>query len=219
MADLDQLRHPDNLNRAWRWIRSNPDATYKSYFRPLYQHFAVAEAALLQDLGERLKRDIYEPEPSCKIFQPKPSGILRPISLLSVEDQITYQAAVNLIAEKLYPRVVRRYSQQVFGHLYAGKTSLWFYRKWSDGYKAFRFAPSWWTRAMLMGAATLCTTYAGKPMQAHSLMHTIAQESHVFRGRLGGLAVDCDALAANESAVQAMGNDKLKVIAAELITQ
>lgn len=137
MADLDQLRHPDNLHRAWRWIRSNPDATYKSYFRPLYQHFAVAEAPLLADLADRLKRDIYEPEPSCKIFQPKPSGILRPISLLTVEDQIVYQAAVNLIAEKLYPRVVRRYFKQVFGHLYAGKTSVWFYRKWSDGYKAF----------------------------------------------------------------------------------
>ncbi|MBU4230815.1 MAG: RNA-directed DNA polymerase [Proteobacteria bacterium] len=140
MADLDQLRHPDNLHRAWRWIRSNPDAAYKSYFRLLYQHFAVAEVALLEDLADRLKRDIYEPEPSCKIFQPKPSGILRPISLLTVEDQIVYQAAVNLIAEKLYPRVVRRYSKQVFGHLYAGKTSIWFYRKWSDGYKAFNEA-------------------------------------------------------------------------------
>lgn len=140
MADLDQLRHPDNLHRAWRWVRSNPDAAYKSYFCPLYQHFAVSEAALLDDLADRLRRDIYEPEPSCKIFQPKPSGILRPISLLSVEDQIVYQAAVNLIAEKLYPRVVRRYSKQVFGHLYAGKTSIWFYRKWSDGYKAFNEA-------------------------------------------------------------------------------
>ena len=140
MPDLDQFRHPDNLQRAWRWIRSNPDATYKSYFRALYQHFAVAEKALLDDLSDRLRRDIYEPEPSCKIFQPKPSGILRPISLLSVEDQIVYQAAVNLIAEKLYPRVVRRYSKQVFGHLYAGKSSIWFYRKWSDGYKAYNDA-------------------------------------------------------------------------------
>lgn len=137
MADLDQLRHPENLHRAWRWIKSNPDAAYKSYFRPLYQHFAVAETALLDDLADRLRRNIYEPEPSCKIFQPKQSGILRPISLLSVEDQIVYQAAVNLIAEKLYPRVVRRYSKQIFGHLYAGKSSIWFYRKWSDGYKAF----------------------------------------------------------------------------------
>ena len=140
MSDLDQLRRPENLQRAWRWIRSNPDAAYKSYFRPLYQRFAIAEDALIDDLSERLRRGIYEPEPACKCFHPKSSGILRPLSLLSVEDQIVYQAAVNLIAEKLQPRVVQRYNKQVFGHLYAGKTATWFYRKWSDGYKAFNEA-------------------------------------------------------------------------------
>ncbi len=140
MAALDQLRHPDNLRLAWRWLRSNPDASYKSYFRPLYQRFAVAEEALLDDLAGRLGRGIYAPEPACKIFFPKASGILRPYSLLSVEDQVVYQAAVNLIAEKLFPRVRQRYFKQVFGHLYAGRTSVWFYRKWSDGYKAFNDA-------------------------------------------------------------------------------
>jgi retron-type reverse transcriptase len=137
MADLDQLRHPDNLRSAWRWLLSNPDATYKSYFRGLYQRYAIAEDTLLQDLADRLRRGIYEPEPACKIFHPKASGILRPYSLLSVEDQIVYQSAVNLIAEKLYPRVVQRYNKQVFGHLYAGKGSTWFYRQWSAGYRAF----------------------------------------------------------------------------------
>lgn len=137
MAALDQLRHPDNLRRAWRWIRSNPDPAFKSYFRPLYQRFAIAEESLLDDLTDRLSRSVYDPEPPCKIFHPKASGILRPYSLLTVEDQIVYQAAVNLIAEKLYPKVVHRYFKQVFGHLYAGKNSTWFYRKWSDGYKAF----------------------------------------------------------------------------------
>ena len=140
MSDLDQLRHPENLRRAWRWLRSNADASYKSYFRPLYQHFAVAEEALLDDLADRLQRGFYEPEPACKLFHPKASGILRPYSLLSVEDQIVYQAAVNLIAEKLFPRICQRYFKKVFGHLYAGKTSTWFYRKWSDGYKAFNEA-------------------------------------------------------------------------------
>lgn len=140
MADLDQLRHPDNLRRAWRWLRSNPDASYKGYFRPLYQRFAIAEDALLNDLGDRLKRGIYAPEPSTKLFHPKASGILRPYTLLSVEDQIVYQAALNLIAERLYPRVVQRYNKTVFGHLYAGKPSTWFYRKWTDGYKAFNQA-------------------------------------------------------------------------------
>src|SRR6185312_6390192 len=86
------------------------------------------------------RRDIYEPETASKLYQPKPSGILRPISLLSMEDRIVYQAATNLIAEKLKPRVVQRYNKQVFGHLYAGTASTWFYRKWSDGYKAFNQA-------------------------------------------------------------------------------
>jgi len=140
MGDLDQLRHPDNLRRAWRWLRSNPDAAYKSYFRSLYQRFAIAEDSLLDDLADRLKRGIYEPEPSTKLFHPKASGILRPYSLLCVEDQIVYQAALNLIAEKLQPRVAKRYNRTVFGHLYAGKTSTWFYRKWTDGYRAFNNA-------------------------------------------------------------------------------
>lgn len=51
MADLDQLRHPDNLRRAWRRIRANPDAAYKSLSRPVYQHFAIAEETLLDDLA------------------------------------------------------------------------------------------------------------------------------------------------------------------------
>ena len=140
MSDLDKLRDPDNLRRAWRWVRSNADATYKSYFRPFYQNYSVAEDALLKDLADRLRRGIYEPEPACKLFHPKASGILRPYSLLSVEDQIVYQAATNLVAEKLLPRVRSRYLKQVFGHLYAGKRSTWFYRKWSNCYRAFNKA-------------------------------------------------------------------------------
>ena len=137
MGDLDQLRAADNLQRAWRWVRSNSDSTYKSYFRHLYGNYAVADAALLSDLAARLKRGVYQPSKACKLFFPKASGILRPYSLLTVEDQIVYQAAVNLIAEKLFRKVKHRYNTQVFGHLYAGKSSTWFYRKWNDGYKAF----------------------------------------------------------------------------------
>ncbi len=105
MADLDQLRAMDNLQRAWRWVRSSSDSTYKSYFRHLYGNYAVADAALLSDLAARLKRGVYQPSKACKLFFPKASGILRPYSLLTVEDQIVYQAAANLIAEKLFPKV------------------------------------------------------------------------------------------------------------------
>ena len=137
MSDVGQIYDRKNLRRAWRWIRSNADATYKSYFRHLYRNYAVCEEALLDDLADRLKRGVYAPTKATKLFFPKPSGILRPYSLLTVEDQIVYQAAINVVAEKLFPRVNHRYNKQVFGHLYAGKTSTWFYRKWNDGYKAF----------------------------------------------------------------------------------
>lgn len=130
----------ENVRRAWRWVLSNPDRAYKKYFREIYAAYAVADDRLLTHLSERLRRGIYEPETACKIYLPKKSGILRPLSLLCVEDQIAYQAAVNVCAEHLYPRVRNRYLQQVFGHLYAGKSSTWFYRKWADGYRAFNRA-------------------------------------------------------------------------------
>jgi hypothetical protein len=140
MSTYDEVAAPENLARAWRWLKSNPDASYKKYCRETYGIFAIAEEALLEDLADRLNRRLYEPSKACKLFFPKPSGILRPYSLLSVEDQVVYQAAVNVIAERLLPRVKHRYMSEVFGHLYAGRSGTWFYRRWSDGYAKFNDA-------------------------------------------------------------------------------
>ncbi len=140
MGLLSDAYDPANLERAWRWIRSNPNSEYKSYFRNAYAQFALADVALLKDLSKRLKSRTYQPSHACKIFYPKRSGILRPYTLLTVEDQIVYQSLVNVIAERLFPRVKARYLTETFGHLYAGKTSTWFYRKWSEGYGAFNKA-------------------------------------------------------------------------------
>lgn len=137
MGQLNKAFETLNLERAWRWIRSNPDSEYKSYFRAEYSQFALADAALIADLRRRLTQRTYQPSHACKIFYPKRSGILRPYTLLTVEDQIVYQALVNIVAERLFPHVKSRYLTEAFGHLYAGKSSIWFYRKWSDGYKAF----------------------------------------------------------------------------------
>jgi hypothetical protein len=140
MRTLEQAFHLDNLGRAWLWVRSNPDQSYKNYFRALYRNYAVADIELLADLRDRLRRNVYEPAAACKVFLPKPSGLLRPITLLTVEDQIVYQALVNVIADRLYPRIKDRYNRQIFGHLLAGKASTWFYGKWQDGYARFNRA-------------------------------------------------------------------------------
>lgn len=140
MDDLTRAWQIENLRRAWGWLRSNPDRTYKGYFRQLYSAYATADEALLTNLRSRLTRGVFVPSDAVKVFFPKPSGVLRPYSLLAIEDQIVYQAMANVVAERLHPHVKSRYNKQVFGHLYAGSSSGWFYRKWSDGYKAFNTA-------------------------------------------------------------------------------
>ncbi|MDQ2711134.1 MAG: RNA-directed DNA polymerase [Acidobacteriota bacterium] len=140
MKTLARAYDRENLERAWRWTRSNSDAAYKGYFRTAYSRYALADSVLLDDLQDRLQRGTYEPAKSCKLYWPKRSGILRPYSLLTVEDQIVYQALVNVVAEQLSRKVQSRYLTETFGHLYGGKSSIWFYRKWSDGYKRFNEA-------------------------------------------------------------------------------
>jgi hypothetical protein len=93
MGTWDEVIKLENLQRAWRWVRRNPDAQFKAYFRELYTLYAIADDALLADLQDRLRRRVYQPKPACKLFLPKPSGILRPYTLLTVEDQIAYQVA------------------------------------------------------------------------------------------------------------------------------
>lgn len=135
MDDLTCAYEIKNIRRAWRWIKSNPDATYKNYCRSLYTSYAIADEDALDDLRDRLKRRIYEPSHATKIYFPKGSGILRPYSILTVEDQIVYQSLINVVAEKLIKRMENKYFKEVFGHLYAGKKSAFFYRKWTSGYK------------------------------------------------------------------------------------
>jgi hypothetical protein len=140
MSDTTLMYDLDNLRRAWRWINTNPDATYKQYCRSLYTAYAVADEVLLADLRKRLREGTYRPSHATKIYFPKSSGILRPYSILTVEDQIVYQAFTNVIADKLLPRIRGRYLKEVFGHLYAGKRSSFFYRQWNKGYAALNEA-------------------------------------------------------------------------------
>lgn len=117
---------------------------------------------------------------------PKRSGVLRPYTLLSVEDQIVYQAFVNLVAEKLFPKVRSRYLVETFGHLYAGKSSIWFYRKWSDGYSKFNEAArEAFNRGLIFSASFDLTAYYD------SLDHRVLKH---FLCKIGGSNAICATL-------------------------
>lgn len=126
-----------NLERAWLWTTTNSDRTYKRYFRDLYRAYALIEEEGLARLRDQLLTSSLQPRHPTKLFFPKESGVQRPITLLTVEDQVTYQALVNPIAERLFRRVGHRYNHITFGHLYAGPNGLFFYRDWRRSYRAF----------------------------------------------------------------------------------
>lgn len=137
MSDLEAVFNLNNLRRAYQWVMSNPDAQYKSYFRDSYDAFAIASDTHLKWIRQEGLKERYQVSHASKLLLPKPSGTLRPITLLTVEDQIVYQACVNLIADTLKRKTRQRYEKRVFAHLYAGKSSPFFYFQWQRSYRKF----------------------------------------------------------------------------------
>jgi hypothetical protein len=126
MSAFNQVYNIRNLERAYRWVLSSPDPWYKNYFRQDYSAYALATALNLRILSRQIKGGRFTPSHASKVYLPKASGVLRPISLLTVNDQIAYQACVNSVAEELQKRTRKRHRVTVFYHLYAGKNSPFF---------------------------------------------------------------------------------------------
>ena len=164
-----------NLKRAWGWVQSNPRPVYKNYFRSSLSRYKIAEDQLLKDLSDRLKRRVYEPAHGCKVSLPKASGGLRLYTLLTVEDQIVYQAAVNVIAERFHPVISPYYYWNVFSHIYAGKESTFFYKEWEKGYQAFNRAARRSFRHGLNFAATFDFTACFDSIDHSVLEHLMVQ--------------------------------------------
>ncbi len=140
MNEYKRMYAKDNLMRAWRWILSNPDYRYKSYFREAYSAYNMAADENIKYLKYRLKNGIYIIGVPSKVYSPKKSGILRPYTLIPVEDQVVYQAYINIIAEALNDKIKYRHYKTVYSNIYAGKRSIWFYKKWDNGYRALNSA-------------------------------------------------------------------------------
>jgi hypothetical protein len=137
MSTFNQVCDIGNVVRAYRWVLSNPDPRYKNYFRQGYAAYALATALNLRILRRQIKSGRFAPSHASKIYLPKASGVLRPISLLTINDQVAYQACVNVIAEELHKRTKKRRHVTVFYHLYAGRKSPFFYLRWESSYAAY----------------------------------------------------------------------------------
>lgn len=138
MYTISDVYKQENLVLSYQRLVTNPESTYKDFFRDTYSTYAMALDKNICFLRSKVKAG-YLPATSIRTFMPKANGLSRMYTLLTIEDQIVYQAYANVIAEALFniSQIRNRYKKSVFGNLYAGKGSIFFYQKWQDSYKAY----------------------------------------------------------------------------------
>lgn len=128
----------DNLQLAWRRITTGTNVEHKRFFRGIYEAYESGLKENLRYLHERLKGD-WEPSPPTRIYTPKPSGLLRPLTLLSVEDQIVFQAIANQFAKRLRKRRKAVERKQVYSNcLSPDPHSIHFFQDWHETYPLLR---------------------------------------------------------------------------------
>ena len=136
MITINNIRSRKNLMMAYTRLLTNPEAVYKNYFRNIYATYGMSIDDNLKNLSKKIKSG-YVSEQSYKVYIPKTNGLNRMFTVMSIEDQIVYQAYANKLADQMLDKIKNRYKKCVFGNMYAGKDSDFFFQKWDDAYKAY----------------------------------------------------------------------------------
>jgi retron-type reverse transcriptase len=125
-----------NFLLAWRRINTGSNVSYKRFFRDAYLAYEISLEANLDSLSRRINGGAYEPQPPDRIFIPKPSGFQRPISLLTIEDQIVWQAIANILELKWKARRAEVERKVVFSNHHSPNATF-FFEPWKHSYRGF----------------------------------------------------------------------------------
>jgi retron-type reverse transcriptase len=136
--NFEKLVSKKNLLLAWRRITSSHDARYKAFFRHILEAYELSFEQNILDLRQRLKNGEYLAQNPIRFYVPKPSGLQRPLTLLSVEDQIVLQALANLFAEKVRDKRTKLAGKYVYSNKLCRKNSQFFLEKWQLGYSQLK---------------------------------------------------------------------------------
>lgn len=72
-----------------------------------------------------------------KFYLPKASGTTRPITLLTIQDSILYQAFGNVIGRAVRPVLRPAYNKTTFSNQLNDSSSIYFFKPWKDSYKSY----------------------------------------------------------------------------------
>jgi len=127
-----------NLDLAWSRITTANNLQNKQMFRHLYSAYEPGRKANLQLLHEKLKGG-WRPTSPIRMYLPKPSGLLRPLTLLALDDQIVLQAIANQVAKQMYKRRRAVENRLAFSSCLNSKPdSIFFLQGWQRTYHDFK---------------------------------------------------------------------------------
>lgn len=127
-------RSLNNIRLAWIRTLSGENTDYRNLQRVEIDSFGWAENDNLIHLQREFSDNTYSPSTATKIYIPKSSGLLRPITVLRIRDTIIYQAITNVIAEKARRRLSKYYYKTVFSNILTSTPAYpYFYWKWKHG--------------------------------------------------------------------------------------
>jgi len=129
-----------NFSLAFTRVTRGANQEYKAFYRHLFPSYRAALDESLRDLITDIRRGRYHPQRPTIIYQPKTTGVLRPLGLLSLRDQIVYQSIVNVIADRFSRDQQSHALKRCFGAIYAGAGKPFFYRSWRVCYRAYNTA-------------------------------------------------------------------------------
>ena len=127
----------DNFLLAWKRLNTGTNFYYKKFFREVFLAYEISHETSIENLINRLKCNTFEPSNPDRIFIPKPSGLQRPITLLTVEDQLVWQALANILKIKHSKRRLNVEKKVVFSNL-SSDNKIFFFENWKTSYRYFR---------------------------------------------------------------------------------
>jgi len=133
------LANYENLELAWKRIQTSTGYDYKKISGDALSAFGWNFEQNLKCLQSEITEKIYKPNKTSKYYLPKKSNLVRPITVLSIKDQIYYQAIVNLISEHNLSNISQFRKSQVFGGLNVDESNSIFYLSdWRKEYSLYK---------------------------------------------------------------------------------
>jgi hypothetical protein len=128
----------ENLTLAWKRVTTASNFAYKKFFRQLFYIYELASDTNIRDLHNRLIGGSFEAASPERVYVPKASGLQRGITLLTVEDQIVFQALTNVFAKTIRIQREKVIGKSVFSNQPTlASNSIFFLQNWRIGYRAY----------------------------------------------------------------------------------